>query len=146
MEIRNEIGKEEEKSLPTFSYGGRRRLRTPMADPDGQKVASRARNDISQNGLDPTVNNEDLIPTRFGSCFVRVHQRSETFIRDERLLKQEEENLEGDVDLRLQEVEKCRVISKRSQSSPPSHHHLRSNEVVTGANVGSYKEILEIRG
>ncbi|KAL4285513.1 hypothetical protein GQ457_16G021160 [Hibiscus cannabinus] len=76
----------------------------------------------------------------------RVHQRSETFVRDERLLKQEEENLEGDVDLRLQEVEKCRVISKRSQSSPPSHHHLRSNEVVTGANVGSYKEILEIRG
>ncbi|KAL4376172.1 hypothetical protein GQ457_02G022770 [Hibiscus cannabinus] len=76
----------------------------------------------------------------------RVHQRCETFVRDERLLKQEEENLEGDDDLRLQEVEKCRVISKRSQSSPPSHHHLRSNEVVTGANVGSYKEILEIRG
>ncbi|KAL4282840.1 hypothetical protein GQ457_16G017390 [Hibiscus cannabinus] len=67
MEIRNEIGKEEEKSLPTFGYGGRRRLRTLMADPDGQKVASGTRNDISQNGLDPTVNNEDLILTRFES-------------------------------------------------------------------------------
>ncbi|KAL4341822.1 hypothetical protein GQ457_08G015110 [Hibiscus cannabinus] len=40
----------------------------------------------------------------------------------------------------LQEVEKCRVISKRSQSSPPSHHHLRSNEVVIGANLSKKKK------
>ncbi|KAL4280244.1 hypothetical protein GQ457_03G017140 [Hibiscus cannabinus] len=45
-----------------------------------------------------------------------------------------------DMVIRFQEVEKCKVISKRSQSSPPSHHHLRSNEVVIGANLSKKKK------